>query len=128
MKHLYPSFLQDSDTFVILEEEENVSYDIDEDAGWLTTLFQQSGYFIAGGLAGMVSRTATAPLDRLKVYLIAQTSNTSEALEKAKDGSPAKAAKSLGRPLVNALKELWAAGGIRSLFAGMEDVSVATER
>lgn len=31
------------------------------------------GYFLAGGFAGVISRTATAPFDRLKVYLIAQS-------------------------------------------------------
>lgn len=77
------------------------------------------GYFVAGGLAGMVSRTATAPLDRLKVYLIAQTQNKKAAVDAAKEGAPIKAARHLGRPLVEATKELWAAGGIRSLFAGL---------
>lgn len=31
------------------------------------------GYFLAGGFAGVVSRTCTAPFDRLKVYLIASS-------------------------------------------------------
>lgn len=31
------------------------------------------GYFLAGGLAGVVLRTATAPFDRIKVFLIART-------------------------------------------------------
>ncbi|KAK7905908.1 hypothetical protein LTR67_000632 [Exophiala xenobiotica] len=76
------------------------------------------GYFIAGGLAGMVSRTATAPLDRLKVYLIAQTSPKDATIKAVKDAAPLQMIRNFGRPLVDACKELWAAGGLRSLFAG----------
>lgn len=88
----------------------------------LTELVDRSGYFLAGGLAGIVSRTVTAPLDRLKVYLIAQTSNTTAAVEAAKGGSPLRAVRHFGRPLIEATKELWKAGGIRSLFAGRLEV------
>lgn len=85
----------------------------------LTENTPQLGYFIAGGMAGAVSRTATAPLDRLKVYLIAKTGSTSSAIKAAKGGAPIKAAGKASRTLVGAVKELWKAGGIRSLFAGM---------
>ena len=78
----------------------------------------ETGYFIAGGMAGMISRTATAPLDRLKVYLIAQTSPKKEAIQAVKEGAPLQVARHFGRPLFDACKELWQAGGIRSLFAG----------
>ena len=71
----------------------------------------------------MVSRTATAPFDRLKVYLIAQTANKKAAVQAVKEGSPTKALHHLGRPLIDAMKELWAAGGVRSLFAGMAIVT-----
>ncbi|KKZ67574.1 hypothetical protein EMCG_06750 [[Emmonsia] crescens] len=84
----------------------------------LTEGTPQIGYFLAGGMAGCVSRTATAPLDRLKVYLIAQTVVKDTALSAAKSGHPLQAAKRAGMPLVEAIKELWRAGGIRSLFAG----------
>lgn len=84
----------------------------------LTDFIPNAGYFLAGGLSGITSRTATAPLDRLKVYLIAQTENTGDAFEQAKKGNALKATKHGASALANACRELWAAGGIRSLFAG----------
>ena len=84
----------------------------------LTDLVPDVGYFIAGGVSGITSRTVTAPLDRLKVYLIAQTTNSNDAVQAAKSGAPIKAGRQGMRTLVNACKDLWAAGGIRSLFAG----------
>ncbi|THW05404.1 hypothetical protein D6D23_09203 [Aureobasidium pullulans] len=83
----------------------------------LTDFVPDPGYFLAGGISGVASRTTTAPLDRLKVYLIAQTGAT-ETVQAVKNGAPAAAAKSSANTLVRACKELWAAGGIRSLFAG----------
>ncbi|KAK5112632.1 hypothetical protein LTR62_003947 [Meristemomyces frigidus] len=84
----------------------------------LTDLVPDVGYFIAGGLSGITSRTVTAPLDRLKVYLIAQTGNANEAIQAAKSGAAVKATQQAGKTLWKACGELWAAGGIRSLFAG----------
>ncbi|PVI07190.1 calcium dependent mitochondrial carrier protein-like protein [Periconia macrospinosa] len=77
-----------------------------------------AGYFVAGGLAGIVSRTSTAPLDRLKVYLIAQTNVAEEAVSAAKSGNIFRAAANAWKPLAFATKELWQAGGMRSLYAG----------
>jgi len=65
-----------------------------------------------------VSRTSTAPLDRLKVYLIAQTGSSQPAVSAMKQGDAVQASKQVARPLVDACKALWRAGGMRSLFAG----------
>ncbi|TAQ85558.1 hypothetical protein B7494_g6103 [Chlorociboria aeruginascens] len=84
----------------------------------LIDILPDPGYFAAGGIAGVISRTATAPLDRIKVYLIANIGDTTAPLNSVKQGDAVQAVKHVGRPLLNATKELWKAGGIRSLFAG----------
>ncbi|KAI8624582.1 mitochondrial carrier [Xylariaceae sp. FL1651] len=77
------------------------------------------GYFIAGAIAGGISRTATAPLDRLKVYLLVNTkSNANAVLDAAKKGRPIGALKKAGRPLVAAVGDLYKSGGVRGFFAG----------
>ncbi|OJJ51160.1 hypothetical protein ASPZODRAFT_148493 [Penicilliopsis zonata CBS 506.65] len=81
----------------------------------LTENTPQLGYFLAGGIAGAISRTATAPFDRLKVYLIAKIGTENQGAKATQNGAPVKKAH---RQLVDAVKELWRVGGIRSLFAG----------
>lgn len=56
-----------------------------------------SKYLIAGGVAGAASRTATAPLDRLKVVLQVQTTRAS---------------------ILPALKNIWKEGGLLGFFRG----------
>lgn len=107
------------------EDEEEPDEDLDdiieqEKARLLTDLLPAPGYFVAGGVAGAVSRTATAPLDRLKVYLIAQVGASDEAVKAAKSGAPVQAAKKAAAPLLDATKQVWRMGGIRSLFAGKQ--------
>ncbi|KAK7755884.1 hypothetical protein SLS62_002171 [Diatrype stigma] len=85
----------------------------------LISYLPDPGYFIAGAVAGGISRTATAPLDRLKVYLLVNTSaNTNVAVEAAKKGQPVTALKSAGRPLISAIADLYKSGGARGFFAG----------
>ncbi|KAI1428425.1 mitochondrial carrier domain-containing protein [Xylaria sp. FL1777] len=77
------------------------------------------GYFVAGAIAGGISRTATAPLDRLKVYLLVSTkSDANIALDAAKRGRPILGLKNAGRPLLAAVSDLYKAGGVRGFFAG----------
>ncbi|XP_065867740.1 calcium-dependent mitochondrial ATP-magnesium/phosphate carrier protein 3-like [Euphorbia lathyris] len=54
-------------------------------------------YLIAGGVAGATSRTATAPLDRLKVVLQVQTTNAR---------------------VMPAVKDIWKEGGMLGFFRG----------
>ncbi|OVA09706.1 EF-hand domain [Macleaya cordata] len=56
-----------------------------------------SKYLIAGGVAGATSRTATAPLDRLKVVLQVQTTRVR---------------------IMPAIKNLWREGGLLGFFRG----------
>lgn len=107
-----------------LDETEVTQYHQDEPPTlqkWsvLTQYVPDPGYFLAGGLSGVASRTTTAPLDRLKVYLIANTGKTEEAVNSAKEGAPLKATQQAGQGMIRAMKQLWAAGGMRSLFAGV---------
>lgn len=67
-----------------------------------------SRYLIAGAVAGAASRTATAPLDRLKVILQVQTTRTG---------------------IMPAIKSIWKEGGLMGFFRGngLNVVKVAPE-
>ena len=86
----------------------------------LISYLPDPGYFIAGAVAGGISRTTTAPLDRLKVYLLVNTSaRANPVVEAAKKGQPLLAVRNAGRPLLSAVAELYKSGGLRGFFAGM---------
>lgn len=77
------------------------------------------GYFVAGAVAGGISRTATAPLDRLKVYLLVNTTASANvALDAAKKGQPIRAIKHAGIPLFTAVSDIYKSGGLRGFFVG----------
>lgn len=85
----------------------------------LTDFVPDPGYFLAGAIAGGVSRTATAPLDRLKVYLLVNTGSSIDTAGAAlKQGRPIEALKNATRPFRDAVRFLYGSGGISSFFAG----------
>lgn len=87
----------------------------------LTQYLPEPGYFLAGALAGGISRTATAPLDRLKVYLLVNTkTKAGVAADVAKQGQPLSAIRTAGKPIGDAVHALWKAGGFRTFFAGKQ--------
>ncbi|KIV81264.1 hypothetical protein, variant [Exophiala sideris] len=75
-------------------------------------------YYLCGGIASATSRTVTAPLDRLKVFLIGQTNSKNGATEQLYRGRPIEAGKEAMISLQAACSALWRAGGVRSLWAG----------
>ncbi|KAK0704918.1 mitochondrial carrier domain-containing protein [Lasiosphaeris hirsuta] len=86
----------------------------------LTDLLPEPGYFLAGAVSGGVSRTITAPLDRLKVFLLVNTKarDPVAALGAAKHGHPIVALRSASGPILEAMTTLWKTGGFRTFFAG----------
>ncbi|KAG5928476.1 hypothetical protein E4U53_002666 [Claviceps sorghi] len=86
----------------------------------LTDFAPDPGYFLAGAIAGGVSRTATAPLDRLKVYLLVNTrsSSSGSTVADVKQGGSVATDKRASRPIRDAVKDLFRNGGVRSFFAG----------
>ena len=84
----------------------------------LTTFIPHPGYFLAGAIAGGVSRTATAPLDRLKVYLLVNTTNKPTEIAALKKAAPGGIIRNAVRPIGDAIRDLFRSGGIKGFFAG----------
>ncbi|ODV82250.1 mitochondrial carrier [Suhomyces tanzawaensis NRRL Y-17324] len=64
--------------FSYIVEELDISSD--GDVTLINQFLNGIGFFLAGGLAGVISRTCTAPFDRIKVFLIARTDLSSTIL------------------------------------------------
>lgn len=102
-----------SEIFIDEEECEDVS------EPRLMSLLPEPGYFAAGALSGGISRTATAPIDRLKVYLLVDSkSKTNTVLTAAKSGYGLAALRQAGTPVTAAVTDLYKTGGLRTFFAG----------
>lgn len=79
------------------------------------------GFFIAGGISGVISRTCTAPLDRLKVFLIARTDLSSTLLNSRKAllaKNPHADLAKIRSPIVKAITTLYRQGGLRAFYVG----------
>ncbi|CAK7198424.1 hypothetical protein SEUCBS139899_001085 [Sporothrix eucalyptigena] len=98
----------------------------------LTQYVPHPGYFLAGALAGGISRTATAPFDRLKVYLLVNTQTkapgasatagvtkaASKTVTGTSEAAVPKKLRKTGKPIRDAIVNLYRAGGLRTFFAG----------
>ncbi|PKS13080.1 hypothetical protein jhhlp_000421 [Lomentospora prolificans] len=103
-------------------EDAAVAHNAPQKSLWkLTDFVPDPGYFLAGAIAGGVSRTATAPLDRLKVYLLVNTSTShgfQDMVGALKGGHVLKALGHATTPFRLAVRDLWLAGGAKTFFAG----------
>ncbi|KAJ3164436.1 hypothetical protein HDU88_005313 [Geranomyces variabilis] len=83
-----------------------------------SVVHQRIRYFLCGGLSGAVSRTVTAPLDRLKVLLVTQTTIYPSPLG-AINSAPANvpAAPTSGA-IIGGIRRIYQQGGIRSFYRG----------
>ncbi|CAL9733240.1 truncated non-functional calcium-binding mitochondrial carrier Sal1p-1 [Monosporozyma servazzii] len=78
-------------------------------------------YFLAGGVSGVISRTCTAPFDRIKVFLIARTDlastllNTKEVLLVK---NPKANINKIRSPIVKAITSLYKQGGLKTFYVG----------
>ncbi|KAF8914681.1 mitochondrial carrier domain-containing protein [Mucidula mucida] len=91
------------------EDLDDGDYD-DEPHGWLDghTAFK---FLMAGGVAGAVSRTCTAPFDRLKIFLITRAPDAAASLPKAP--------KIGGVQLIGgAVSRIYAEGGVLAFWTG----------
>ncbi|VEU20887.1 DEKNAAC101855 [Brettanomyces naardenensis] len=103
---------------------ENISSDGDVTIG--SDIRKNVGFFLAGGLSGVVSRTCTAPLDRVKVFLIARTDLNSTLLTKreaiqrmAEEKEHHKVpTKKIQSPLVRAARTIYRQGGLKAFYTG----------
>lgn len=117
--------------FQYIVEELDISSD--GDVTLINQFLNGFGYFLAGGISGVVSRTCTAPFDRIKVFLIARTdlsstvlhskktierqiskTATKQIIEDAKNLHP----KTIRSPIIQAARTIWKQGGFKGFYRG----------
>lgn len=122
---------------------EELDISSDGDVTLINQFLYGFGYFLAGGISGVVSRTCTAPFDRIKVFLIARTDLSStvmhskaEIAKHIKMTSPSLSAaaskqaveealhkqhqhqKTIRSPIIQAARTIWKQGGFRGFYVG----------
>lgn len=100
---------------------EDVDLSSEGDVTLINDFIRGFGFFIAGGISGVVSRTCTAPFDRLKVFLIARTDLSSILLNSKTDllaKNPNADINKISSPLAKAVKSLYRQGGIKAFYVG----------
>lgn len=108
----------------------------DGDVTLINQFLNGFGYFLAGGISGVVSRTCTAPFDRIKVFLIARTDLSSTVLHSRKEiakhiTSSGKHTilekietmdvpiqKTIRSPIIQAARTIWKQGGFKGFYVG----------
>lgn len=106
--HLTPGFQHDEEH----EEEDEPYFEDDEEPhSWLNG-HSALKFLFAGGVAGAMSRTCTAPFDRLKIFLITRPPDLG--------GTPISPTPSLSgvRTIGNAVARIYAEGGVLAFWTG----------
>lgn len=143
MPRLHGSRIKTVLTYIV----EELDISSDGDVTLINHFLNGFGFFLAGGLSGVVSRTCTAPFDRIKIFLIARTDLSSTVLhskkeiarqiangashkiieearkkvvaaEKAAAKQAAEHPKTIRSPIIQAARTLWKQGGFRAFYVG----------
>ncbi|CAK7895991.1 truncated non-functional calcium-binding mitochondrial carrier Sal1p-1 [[Candida] anglica] len=81
MPRLHGSRIKTAFNYIV----EELDLSSDGEVTLINSFLNGFGYFLAGGFAGVVSRTCTAPFDRIKVFLIARTDLSSTVLHSKRE-------------------------------------------